>query len=129
MRRITQGLRFPMPTTHEIVGGIHRIVTSTTLGPGGTSVILTLGKFAKGKPLTLMASELTGGNGQPTTSFVTGLGHRGFWSAPEGSGADACPLPDRRLRRHHRLGLRPHGAGRSRHPGEHPPAAESKAGR
>ena len=36
-----------------------------TLGPGGTSVILTLGSFTAGKPLTLTASGLTGANGRP----------------------------------------------------------------
>ena len=38
-------------------------VASTTLGPGGTSVILTLGTFTAGKPLTLKASGLTGAGG------------------------------------------------------------------
>src|SRR5262249_38987752 len=48
-------------------------VKSTTLGPGGTSVILSLGRYTAGKPLTLTASGLTGANGAPVKSFVTGL--------------------------------------------------------
>jgi hypothetical protein len=51
----------------------HVPVTSMTLGTGGTSVILTLGKYTTGKPLTLMASGLTGANGATVKSFVTGL--------------------------------------------------------
>ena len=48
-------------------------VASATLGPGGTSVILTLAKFTAGKPLTLKASGLIGANGGAVASFVTGL--------------------------------------------------------
>ena len=51
----------------------HVAVTSMTLGTGGTSVILALGSFTAGKPLTLNASGLTGGNGKAVASFVTGL--------------------------------------------------------
>jgi hypothetical protein len=51
----------------------HVPVTSTTLGPGGTSVILTLGSYTAGKPLTLTASGLTGANGAPVKTVVTGL--------------------------------------------------------
>ena len=51
----------------------HVGVTSMTLGPGGTSVILTLGSYTAAKPLTLMASGLTGANGAAVAAFVTGL--------------------------------------------------------
>ena len=51
----------------------HVPVTSMTLGTGGTSVILTLGNYTTGKPLTLMASGLTGANGAPVKPFTTGL--------------------------------------------------------
>jgi hypothetical protein len=51
----------------------HVPVTSMTLGTGGTSVMLTLGKYTTGKLLTLMGSGLIGANGQPVKSFVTSL--------------------------------------------------------
>jgi hypothetical protein len=54
-------------------GSKHVPVTSTTLGPGGTSVILKLGRHTAGKPLTLTASGLTGANGEPLNTLVTRL--------------------------------------------------------
>jgi hypothetical protein len=48
-------------------------IASVTLGPGGTSVILTLGTYTARKPLTLHASGFTGANGGSVASFVTGL--------------------------------------------------------
>jgi hypothetical protein len=51
----------------------HVPVASTTLGLGGTSVIVTLGRYTAGRPLTLMASGLTGVNGAAVKSFTTGL--------------------------------------------------------
>ena len=48
-------------------------ITSVTLGPGGTSVILTLGTFTAAKPLTLTAAGLTGADGAAVASLVTGL--------------------------------------------------------
>jgi hypothetical protein len=51
----------------------HVPVTSMTLGQGGTSVILTLGKFTAGKPLTLNASGLIGANGAAVKAFTTTL--------------------------------------------------------
>jgi hypothetical protein len=52
---------------------MHVPVASTVLGPGGTSVIVTLGRFIDSKPLALMASGLTRAAGQSVKSFVTGL--------------------------------------------------------
>jgi hypothetical protein len=51
----------------------HVGVTSMTLGPGGTSVILTVASSAGSKALTLMASGLTGANGAAVAAFTTGL--------------------------------------------------------
>jgi hypothetical protein len=52
----------------------HVRVTSMTLGPGGTSVILRLGRHTTpGGPLTLTVSGLTSVNGQPVKAFVTRL--------------------------------------------------------
>jgi hypothetical protein len=44
--------------------------TGQALGHGG---ILNLGSYTAGKPLTLMASGLTGANGTHVATFVTGL--------------------------------------------------------
>jgi hypothetical protein len=64
--QVTQPGKGKKPPTHVPV-------TSTTLGPGGKSVILTLGKYTTGKPLSLMASGLTGTNGAAVKSFTTAL--------------------------------------------------------
>ena len=52
----------------------HVAVTSMTLGPAGTSVILTLGSYAALKPLTLMVSAgPIGADGAAVAPFVTRL--------------------------------------------------------
>jgi hypothetical protein len=56
----------------------HVAITSETLGPGATSVVLTLGKHTTDKPLRLIASGLTGADGQPVKPFVTRLSRHHF---------------------------------------------------
>ena len=52
----------------------HVAVTSMTLGPAGTSVILTLGSYAASKPLTLMVSSgPIGTDGAAVAPFLTRL--------------------------------------------------------
>ena len=45
-------------------------ISSATLGPGGTSVILVLGAYNTAKPLSLTATGLTGANNAAVAPVV-----------------------------------------------------------